>query len=371
MLPCQIDATLLSLDTTVTRCDVAGDGRWSVVLDQTPFYPEGGGQPADHGRIGAAQVLDVQAVAGAVVHTTDAPVSGPVVAAVDATRRRDHMQQHSAQHLLTAVIEDALGVSTVGFHLGETTTTIDLTRMLSTAEVAAMEAATNAHIRGARAVRPRVVSRAEYDAMAVRSRGLPDGLQGDVRLVDIEGLDLNTCGGTHVSSTAELQAVSVVKNERHKGGSRLHFLAGDRLLTRLHDALAREDALSRLLTAGPEAHAEVVDKLGLELADLIGAQLAAAVAPVAHVHRPEADLGLLKRIVDVALTGGGDRVVLATGGDGSGVFLLAGPAHRVDAAGPAVAAALAGRGGGRGGRFQGKAADLSGVPAALAAISGA
>jgi Ser-tRNA(Ala) deacylase AlaX len=386
MLPCQLDSALLTLDTTVLRCEPRPDGAFAVVLARTPFYPEGGGQPADHGHIGEARVLDVQTVGGEVVHTTDAAVAGAVTAQVDPERRTDHTQQHSAQHLLTACFEDGFGAATVGFHLGETTTTIDLDRDLPAAAVRAAMDRANALIREARPVRAEVVSLEEYAARDVRSRGLPEGFTGDVRLVGIEGVDLNTCGGTHVRTTAELQVIVVVRTERYKGGLRVHFLAGERARRAQEAALAREAALSKALTAGVDDHVPAVKKLldqaksGAkarkallrELGTLLGAELARGERNPVHLHRDEADPGLLKAIADTATAARPELRMLLTGGEpkGPGVFLVAGPDAAVSAAGPDIAAALQGRGGGRGGRFQGKAQDLSGTPAALAALSG-
>lgn len=382
MLPCQLDSSLLTLETEVLRCDARPDGTFAVVLARTPFYPEGGGQPADHGRIGLAGVVDVQSIDGEVVHTTDAAVSGPVRAEVDAGRRNDHTQQHTAQHLLSAVFEDRYRAATVGFHLGENTTTIDLDRELPPASVVQAVHDANALIREARPVRAEVVSLDEYAARDVRSRGLPDGFQGDVRLVGIEGVDLNTCGGTHVASTAELQVIVVTRTERYKGGLRVHFLAGERVRAAFSAATTREFMLSKALTAGPNDHVGVVAKLlsdakaGAkarkallrELGALLGAELARGERDPVHLHRDEADPGLLKAIADAAAAARPELRMLLTGGDarGPGVFLVAGPDDAVAAAGKDIARVLHGRGGGRGGRFQGKSTDLSNADTALA-----
>jgi len=381
MLPCQDDATLLRLETRVQHCSPAGDGRYSVVLEMTPFYPEGGGQPADHGTIGGARVLDVQQRGGRVLHTVDAPVDGHIVAQVDADRRLDHMQQHTAQHLLTACLHDGFDAATVGFHLGESTTTIDLDRELPPEAITAAVDQANALIREARPVRTEVVSLEDYASRDVRSRGLPDGFTGDVRLVGIEGVDLNTCGGTHVQTTAALQVIMVIKTERYKGGLRLHFLAGERARRAHVAATAREQALCAALTAGAEEHVSAVEKLleqakagakarrGLlqELAGFLGASLAGSAEAAVHLHRAEAEPAMLKAIADAALEVRPGLTMLLTGGDadGAGVFLVAGPAEHVSRVGPAVAAVLNGRGGGRGGRFQGKAQALGEVPAAV------
>jgi len=384
MLPCQEDATLLRLETRVSECMPTGDGQYSVVLETTPFYPEGGGQPADHGTIGPARVLDVQHHDGTVIHTVDAPVSGAVVAMVDGDRRLDHMQQHTAQHLLTACLQDGFGAATVGFHLGESTTTIDLDRELTPAAVVAAVDQANALIREARPVRTEVVSLKSYATRDVRSRGLPAGFTGDVRLVGIEGVDLNTCGGTHVPTTAALQVITVIKTERYKSGLRLHFLAGERARRAHVAATAREHALSAALTAGTEEHVAAVEKLleqvkagakarrGLlqELAGFLGASLAGSTEAAVHLHRPEAEPAMLKAIADAALEIRPDLLILLTGGDadGAGVFLVAGPVEHVSRVGPAIAAALHGRGGGRSGRYQGKAQALREVAAAVALL---
>ncbi|MEC8422161.1 MAG: hypothetical protein VX000_00215, partial [Myxococcota bacterium] len=274
---------------------------------------------------------------------------------------------------------------TIGFHLGDNTTTIDLDRPLDAALLSSAIDRVNAEIRAARTVRAEVVSLDEYATRDVRSRGLPEGFTGDVRLVTIEGLDLNTCGGTHVATTAELQLVQIVRIERYKGGTRIHFLAGDRALRSHRAALAREQAMSKALTAGAEEHVPAVRKLleqakvGAkarqrllrEVGELLGERIAReAGAGATHVHRDDADPGMLKAIADAALAARPDLRLLLTGGaaDGPGVFLVAGPEKVVAEAGPTIATSLQGRGGGRGGRFQGKAQDLSAAPAALAAL---
>lgn len=368
MYPCLQDPWTWTSSATVATCEPVADGQWEVVLDRSLFYPEGGGQPADLGWIGDARVLDVQAVDGVIRHRTDAPVQGPVQARVDGERRLDHMQQHSAQHLISALAEDRFGLATVGFHLGAESTTIDFDKTLMPAAQAGLLAAVDEAIQADHAITGRAVEAAELDGLGVRSRGLPEGLVGPVRLVEIDGLDLNTCGGTHVVSTGGLHLVVFHRTERHKGGTRLSFLAGGRAVRALRACLTRQDALSRLLTAGPiecvgivenllqQAKQEARNRTALlsELADLLGASVAADPSTVQHLHRAEANAGLLKGIADAALARRPDLLLLLTGGEGAGVFLLAGPAEEVARRGADIAAALDGRGGGRSGRFQGK-----------------
>lgn len=376
LLACQRDATLRSLDTEVVACEASEqtDGTFRVRLSDTVLYPEGGGQPADHGTIGAVEVEDVQRIDDVVWHHTAAPVPvGPALVEVDWARRWDHMQQHSGQHLLTAVCHDRLGRETRAFHLGRELCTIDLTGpALSADEMAHLEELVNDEVIAARPVRPREVGQAQLEALGVRTRGLPEHISGPVRLVEIEGVDLNTCGGTHVSNTAALQVVHLVRCDTYKGGCRLTFVVGGRALRALRALRQREQALTSLLRQGPEAHVEEVERILSErkqsgkarkailsrLASLEGSTLANQPGDPLWHHADAADLaylGQLARAWDPA-----ERVLVLTGGPmgGKGVFLVVGPAERVTALGPRVAAALDGRGGGRKGRFQGQAGCL-------------
>lgn len=382
LLPCQRDARLRSLETEVVACTPTGPDRFAVQLTETALYPEGGGQPADHGTIGSARVLDVQRENSGVVHTCDAPVPlGPTTVRVDWDRRFDHMQQHSAQHLLTALAQDRFDRPTIGFHLGDHLSTVDLQGARLDAEsVARLEEHTNEAILAAHAVRHREVDLDTYAQLGVRSRGLPASHIGLVRLVEIDGIDTNTCGGTHVSNTAELQAFVVVRSENLKGGQRLHWLAGRRAVRALSSAVAREAQLSSLLTAPPRDHVAMVRKLRdgakaaakertalqRELAGHLGRALAASGDNPVGLHREGADLGTLKAIADAARNARPDLQVLLTG---AGVFLLAGPSDVVAERGPAVSALLKGRGGGRGGIYQGKAEAVCNLQAALGSLA--
>lgn len=383
LLACQLDATVREGLATVLACEPAAQG-YDVVLDAVLLYPEGGGQPSDHGTIAG---LPVRALSkrpdGAVVHRLDAPVHGQVRVQVDWARRFDHMVQHTGQHLLTAVAQRDLGFATTAFHLGPERCDIELDApALDEAQIAALEEACNAIIREARPVTPRVVTRQELDGLGVRTRGLPEGLTGPIRLIEIADLDLNTCGGTHVSSTAQLQAIKLLDTERLRGGVRLHFLVGARVLAALAVASAREAALTRALSQGPEGHLSAVEKLAedarktskalkamsAELALTLGEALAGRAETELAVHREDADMGFLNAVAGALLARRPDAVLLLTAGATEGVFLLAGPEDRVKAAGAGVAALLEGRGGGARGRFQGKAARLDRRDEALALL---
>ena len=375
---CQLDPQRRDGTFAVLSCTARDDGRFDLLLEDSVLYAEGGGQPTDHGTVAGVAVTDVQKVADGVLHVADARVEpGLAEVVVDWARRFDHMQQHTAQHLITAIAQDRLRLATVGFHLGDVVSTIDLDGPLSERQRDKLQGWVNDEIRTDRTVTHQAVTVAEYQNLGVRSRGLPDGHQGLVRLVGIDGLDLNTCGGTHVQRLGQLQVVHLTRIEKNKGGSRLHFVAGGRVLSRLDAARHREQALSRMLTCPPEEHVASVQRLQgslkdigralkqreLELAELLGRELAqqqVAQQQVASLHRDEGDMAFLQKVAQAAQKVAPDVRLVLTAGQGEGVFLVIGDEAWVAEVGPKLAEAVSGRGGGRGGRFQGKGSNMSG-----------
>ncbi|HVS14576.1 MAG TPA: alanyl-tRNA editing protein [Thermoanaerobaculia bacterium] len=387
----RLDVVVLEIATR--EPERAGEPRWTwAALDDTLLYPEGGGQPADRGVLLAAdrprvEVLDVQRRDGRVWHRLDAPVDpGPAVLELDWARRWDHMQQHTAQHLLSAIAEDRHGWRTTSFHLGAEVCDVELaTPGLDEAQRAALEEEVAAEIRAARPVTARRVSRDQLEVLdeRVRTRGLPEGHEGGVRLVEIAGLDLNTCGGTHLRSTAEIETLELLGTERMRGGTRLSWVAGARVRARL---AAAERRLAELRGIFECANAELVELARQKLARLEAAEkrvrdlrrsvagaaareLAGSLQRVVDAHFAEEDGGFLQEVGRAFSASSHAGVALLTSGEGDGASFLvaAGGASGLDAAalGPPVAAALAGRGGGRGPLFQGRAGSLEGRAEAL------
>jgi alanyl-tRNA synthetase len=227
------DAELLDFEARVVACR-EHEGRPAVVLDRTAFYAESGGQPWDTGTLGPAEVVAVVEEGDEVLHVLDRPLAeGTVEGHVDAARRRDHRQQHHGQHLLSRAFVVEADTRTVSFHLGTEESTIDLDRPVTGAQVRAAETRANEVVWEARPVRVRRVSPEEAKALGVAP---PEGVEGDVRLVEAEGFDLQPCGGTHPRSTAEVGVVVVTGAERYKGGTRVTFVCGHRALA----AVARQ-----------------------------------------------------------------------------------------------------------------------------------
>ncbi|HZN54415.1 MAG TPA: alanyl-tRNA editing protein [Candidatus Polarisedimenticolaceae bacterium] len=357
------------LSTSIVAAERSGGG-FRVRLDETIFYPEGGGQPADRGSIGGATVLDVVSRGAEVWHELDREVpAGPVSIVLDEQRRFDHCQQHTAQHLLTAVLLDGHARPTTSFHLGSAHTAIEITGpVLSKDKLRALERAVNAHLREDRAVTARWVAPEELATLPVRSRGLPAGHVGPVRLVEIEGLDLNTCGGTHVSRLGEIQGIEILDAEAARGGTRIRFLAGERMFADLDRRRDLEDALRARIGTAAEEFPSILDaregerkRLARRVEELEERLAAAAVSSLPVVDgrfvtavRPGDGPDELRALARAIVEGRPQAVAVLAG---EGCFLVqAGPEGPEDVAeiGARVRDLVGARGGGRGRTFQGK-----------------
>jgi alanyl-tRNA synthetase len=249
------------LDFTATVVDQwTVDERVSVVLDQTAFYPTAGGQPHDTGTLEGVRVVDVvEDEQGRVVHRLDGrlEVGQQVRGLIDRARRHDHMQQHSGQHVLSAAFNRLRGVRTESFHLGATATTIDLAREVTASEIAAAEDEANRVVWENRPVSIRFVAPEEAAALPLRKEPVREG---ELRLIDIEDFDLSACGGTHVSQTGEIGVVAVRSWERFKGGSRLTFSCGRRVLASYRELRDAVSSATRQLSVLPSELAGAVER---------------------------------------------------------------------------------------------------------------
>ena len=218
-----------------------------ICLDRTAFYPASGGQPHDLGHIAGVRVLDVIDENERIAHLTAEPVEGTAVECrVDWDRRFDHMQQHTGQHLLSAVLLDLYGYDTVGFHLGAESSTIDISSTgLDPEQVTAVEKSVNQRVFENRPVA--VTLEAEEEAQGLRRR--PSDRHGVLRIVSIEGLDRSPCGGTHVRSTAEIGPVAIRKLDKIRGNVRIEFLCGRRAVRRARADFAGMGRIARVYSA--------------------------------------------------------------------------------------------------------------------------
>ena len=249
---------LREFDAAVVACTEGKKG-FEVVLDNTAFYPEGGGQPADLGALGEAKVSDVRRQNGVIIHFTDKAleVGATVHGVLDWERRYDNMQNHTGEHVLSGVINHAFGYENVGFHMHDDAITIDMDGPMTDDDVKAMEKAANDMIKADIAVDISFPSAEERAAMGFRSK---KELTGKVRIVNIPTADCCACCGTHVKSTQEVGIIKVLSASKHRGGTRIEFVCGDRALrdfTKKHDEVIK---VSRLLSVKPDEVAAAVEK---------------------------------------------------------------------------------------------------------------
>jgi alanyl-tRNA synthetase len=232
-----------------------GQSQWQIALDRTAFYPTSGGQPFDRGtlaataRSGAELVAEIDDVTedddGEVWHSTRKPLLAgtAVIGVIDGARRLDHMQQHTGQHLLSAVFAQELGAQTISFHLGHTVSTIDLAAETPDEQAAILAALpvvehyVNQRIAENLPVSTATVSHDEAQTLLAEGklRKLPPR-QGPIRLIEIPGLDLNACGGTHVRALGEIGGLLLRATERVRKALRVEFVCGLRAV-----AAARQD----------------------------------------------------------------------------------------------------------------------------------
>jgi alanyl-tRNA synthetase len=241
-----------------------GDSVWQLSLDRTAFYPTSGGQPFDTGMLrtilpgGAALEIPVEQVEedeqGVVWHFVrkQLPAVAHVEGQINWERRFDHMQQHTGQHLLSAVFQRELQAATVSFHLGEKTSTIDLTGAPPAHHsLERVERIANEIIGEDRPVNTLYVSRDEAEAMLATGelRKLPDR-QGSIRLIDIADCDRNACGGTHVRSTGQIGGLQVRGVEKVSRGARVEFICGLRAIRAARSDAAILNETATLLSIG-------------------------------------------------------------------------------------------------------------------------
>ncbi len=347
----------------------SSDSGKRVYLDRTIFYPTSGGQPFDTGRLGGAAVLEVVDEEDRIAHLLSAPLTdSDIEGSLDWTRRFDHMQQHTGQHLLSAVLMDLFNIRTLSFHMGAVTSAIEVSaatfdpkRIERTEERCA-----------------EIVAEARSVAITFEDAASDLGLRkasertGTLRIVTIDGLDRSACGGTHVRSTAEIGPVFIRKLDKVRGNARLEFVCGLRALTHAREDFRTLSELSRALSVSfeetPALVAAQIDKiktlekalhrLTLESAQREGKDLYQATAPDNFGVRRTIQRGPIDdamRARAQAFVTGSKSVFLAVCQDPPSV-LLAASADSGTHAGESVKAALSqvgGRGGGNSAMAQG------------------
>lgn len=243
-------------ETRITRKLEREDGTY-LVMEETAFYPHGGGQPCDLGWINKIPVLDVVQEEGEILHKVERfPEKEEVGCRLDWDRRFDHMQHHSGQHLLSAMCLEVCQAETLSFHLGQDYATIDIARSdLPQDQLMMLELEVNDQVYLNRKITNYVVSREQAAALPlVKQPKVTD----DIRIVEIEGIEYNACGGTHVSATGEIGMIKLLRAEKQKGHMRLYFKCGYRALKEFNAGMEILGSLSVRFNTAKE---EILDRI--------------------------------------------------------------------------------------------------------------
>lgn len=255
----EADPYLGEFTAVVEKC-ISEAGIFKVALNQTAFYPEGGGQPADTGILGEARVVDVQESGGIIWHTVTQLLEPgrEVTGSIDFERRFSLMQNHSGEHIVSGIITKKYGCSNVGFHMGTDGITMDFDCVLTEEQLAEVELEANSVVLDDVPIRAYYPSSEELKELEYRSK---KALSGAVRIVEVEGCDRCACCGTHVSHTGEIRLIKFLRLQNYKGGVRITMLCGERAFEDYcvkHDKLT---AAARLLSVKPEQVEESVVRL--------------------------------------------------------------------------------------------------------------
>ena len=345
-----------------------------VTLDRTAFYPEGGGQPADHGVLGGVTVTDVHEKDGVIFHTCDKVVEpgSTVEGSIDWTRRFDHMQQHSGEHILSGLLCSLYDCSNVGFHLGADTVTIDYDRELTWEQVLEAERQANEAIWRDT---PAEITFPAPDALAQLDYRSKKELIGQVLIVTFPGADCCACCGTHVRRAGEVGLIKVLSCQKFREGVRLEILCGQRAYRYLSRIYEQDHAVARLLSVKPQDAFAAVERQNAELTAAklrmteledrlfaLRAQSLAGRGDVLLLEPPMRPDGA-RKLADTAARAAGGLAAVFAGERDSYVYAL------VHAGGADISplvkrlnSALSGRGGGRNGFAQGSVqADRSAI----------
>ena len=360
------DVLMQEFDATVLSC-APGKNGWAVVLDRTAFYPEGGGQPSDHGTLGTVAVTDVHEKDGVITHTCDGPlpVGAAVHGAIDWARRFDHMQQHSGEHIVSGLLCAAYGCDNVGFHLGEDTVIIDYNADIPWEGVLAIEKKANQYIWENHPFEVLWPTAEELSALPYRSK---KALTGAVRITSFPGADMCACCGTHVVHSGQVGLVKFLSCQKFRDGVRLELLCGQRAMDYLAMNWEQNRTVSQALSVKPQATAAAVGKLQSELSALrqrVTALEEASFAATAESCRGQGDVLLVtealqgdgvRRLCDAVSQVCGGRSAVFAGAEGAYRYAIIHPGNDISALVKSLNAALHGRGGGRDGFAQGSVA---------------
>ena len=358
------DPFLREFTATVLSCEEV-NGAYKVVLDRTAFYPEGGGQPADHGMLGDAAVTDVHEKGGVVFHTCEKAVEigQTVIGRVDWARRFDHMQQHSGEHIISGILCADYHCDNVGFHLGADTVTIDYNADISWEQALDAERKANEAIWADRAVEIAYPSPEELATLDYRSK---KELTGKVRIVTFPEADCCACCGTHVLRAGQVGLVKILSCQKFREGVRIELLCGERALDYLGAVYDQDRAVAQRLSVKPQDTLAAVERLEAELSAAkvrmaaLEEQVFAAIAAENQdkgdvlLFQPTMKSDSVRKLADAVAHRCGGLAAVFAGADGRYAYaLVRADGQDISPLVKELNKALQGRGGGRNGFAQG------------------
>lgn len=242
------DSSLKEFHAMVISCEKAEEDAWNVVLDQTAFFPEGGGQAGDTGWLNEIPVTDTKEKDGVIFHKVNVPleIGSQVSGKLDYKERFMKMQQHTGEHILSGIVHALYGYENVGFHLGDEVTTMDFDGELTPEQVQDAEIRANKAIFANLPILIHYPSKEELRKFTYRSKM---EIEGQVRLVEIQGVDLCACCAPHVKMTGEVGILKILNCERHRGGCRLTIVCGMRAVLDYQQKQQMTGKLSAMLSA--------------------------------------------------------------------------------------------------------------------------
>ena len=371
----EADAYRREADAVILAAEPDGRGGGKLALDGTVFYPEGGGQPADHGTLTLPDgiqltVTDVHEQGGVIWHRVDAlpDTAAPgtaVTGRIDWAWRFDKMQQHTGEHILSGILHQMFGAENVGFHIGSDAVRMDTSVPISAEGLREAELAANRIVWQNVPVLITYPTREELARMTYRSK---KEIEGQVRIVTIPGADVCACCGTHTAATGAVGQIKILAAENYKGGVRLSVVCGERALLAAQAMRQRQADIGALLSAKPSETAHAVHRVydeytalkfahfGLcgELFDALAAQVAPGADAIRIVPGLDPD-GLHRLAARLSEATTGLCAALTANEKGTG-YCLAQAGGDVRALTKALNTALNGRGGGKPGICQGSCA---------------
>ena len=356
------DSMRRSFVAAVLSCEKTEKG-YEVALDATAFYPTGGGQACDTGRLNDAAVTDVFERGNQVIHLCDRPVSSPVTGIIDWDGRLERMQQHAGEHIVSGIICRRFGCSNVGFHMGSDVITIDFDAPIPAGALAEIEAEANAAVEADLPIRDWYPDPETLTTIPYRSK---KALDWPVRIVEIPGIDSCACCGVHVPSTGRVGLITLFSCVKFHQGVRIEMACGRRALAILNAAYDQNRQVSQAFSAKIMETGEAARKINerLAAAEYRCAQLQKQVfAAVAEgyagkenaLHFGDLTPGQTRELAEAILPKISGSALVCGGEDGKFSFCLASNGD-VKAVGSALCAALNGRGGGKPPFFQGSLA---------------